>query len=114
MELFSDAEGGEDQVEDVVGGGLAGQGVEGPKGAVEVEQDHLVGDAGVVGAASVFEGGAGGDDGLLLAEVGEEAGFGCGSAGGELKDSFAQHVDSIAGESGGGDRGKRKVYSLRG
>ena len=80
--LLPDAEGREDEVEDVVGGGLAGEGVEGPEGAIEVEQDHLVGDAGVVCEAAVFESGARDDDGLLLAEVGEEAGFGGSSASG--------------------------------
>ena len=43
--LFSDAEGGEDEAEDVVGGGGAGEGVEGAEGGVEIEQKHLVRDA---------------------------------------------------------------------
>ena len=51
--LFSDAEGGEDQVEDVVGGGLAGERVESPERAIEIEQDHLVGDGGGVGCGGV-------------------------------------------------------------
>ncbi len=44
--LLADAEGGEDAVEDVVGGGGAGDGVDGLEGGVEVEQQHFVGDAG--------------------------------------------------------------------
>ena len=44
--LFSDAEGAEDQVEDVVGGGGAGDFVERTQGSVEIEQEHLVGDSG--------------------------------------------------------------------
>jgi len=51
--LFSDAEGGKDQVEDVVGSGLAGERIEGPEGAIEIEQDHLVGDGGGVGCGGV-------------------------------------------------------------
>ena len=43
--LFSDAEGAEDQIEDVIGGGGAGDFVEGAEGSVEIEQEHLVGDS---------------------------------------------------------------------
>lgn len=42
--LLANAELAEDEVEDVVGGGGAGEGVEGVEGFVEIEQDHLVGD----------------------------------------------------------------------
>ena len=42
--LFSDAEGTEDQIKDVIGGGLAGERVKGPESTVEIEQDHLVRD----------------------------------------------------------------------
>ena len=42
--LLSDAEGAEDQVQDVVGGGGAGDGVERPEGVVEIEQQHFVRD----------------------------------------------------------------------
>jgi len=41
--LFPDAEGGKDQMENVVGGGLPGERIQGPECAIEVEQDHLVG-----------------------------------------------------------------------
>lgn len=44
MSLFADAELAEDEVQDVVGGGGAGKGVERLEGGVEVEEDHLVGD----------------------------------------------------------------------
>jgi hypothetical protein len=50
--LLSNAEGTEDQVEDVVGGGGAGDFVEGAQGSVEVEQEHLVGDLGTNGVGS--------------------------------------------------------------
>jgi hypothetical protein len=51
--LFSDAEGGKDQIQNVVGSGLAGEGVERPKSAVEVQQDHLVGNRVGVGLRGV-------------------------------------------------------------
>ena len=53
--LLSDAEGAEDQVEDVVGGGDTGDFVEGAEGSVEVEEKHLVGDAGGDGVGRVVE-----------------------------------------------------------
>ena len=52
-QLLSDAEGGEDQVQDVVGSGLAGERVQSPERAIEIEQDHLVGNAGGVGCGGV-------------------------------------------------------------
>ena len=86
---FSDAEGGKDQVQDVVRSGLAGEGVEGPERAIEIEQDHLVGNAAVVGLPGVSQGGESRRNGLVLAEIGEHAGFGGGSAGGQGQDFFA-------------------------
>jgi hypothetical protein len=50
--LLSYAEGAEDEVEDVVGSGGAGDFVEGAKGGVEIEEEHLVGDAGGYGVGS--------------------------------------------------------------
>ena len=110
MCLLSDAEGAEDEIEDVVGGGLAGEGVEGPEGAVEIEQDHLVRNGGAIGAEGVFERGTSGGDGLVLAEVGEQAGLGSCSAGGELEDLFAKSGDAVAGKSGGGYGGEEKLF----
>ena len=43
LALLPDAEGAEDQIEDVVGGGGAGDGVERLQGVVEIEQQHFVG-----------------------------------------------------------------------
>ena len=40
--LLADAEAGEDEIQDVVGGGLAGDGIERAQRLVQVEQDHLV------------------------------------------------------------------------
>ena len=58
--LLADAEFAEDEVEDVVGGGGAGEGIEGAEGFVEIEQDHLVGDRGCRGLAGLDESGEGG------------------------------------------------------
>jgi len=44
--LLSDAEGTEDQIEDVVGGSGAGDFVEGTQRSVEIEQHHFVGNPG--------------------------------------------------------------------
>src|SRR6185437_7865962 len=40
--LFSDAKGGEDQLEDILVRGCAGEGVQAAQGFVEIEQEHLV------------------------------------------------------------------------
>jgi hypothetical protein len=55
VSLLSDAERCEYQVEDVVGGGGSGDGIEGPQGIVEIEQQHFVGDFGGHGAGSEIE-----------------------------------------------------------
>ena len=47
--LFSDAEGGEDAVKDVIGGGFSGQAVQLPQRCVEIEQQHFVRDPGADG-----------------------------------------------------------------
>ena len=54
--LLSNAEGAEDQIEDVVGGGGAGDGIERPQGVVEIEQQHLVRDLGRDGDSRGIEG----------------------------------------------------------
>ena len=53
--LLSDAEGAEDQVKDVVGGGDAGDFVEGAQCSVEIEKEHLVGDSGDYGVGRGVE-----------------------------------------------------------
>jgi hypothetical protein len=53
--LLSDAEGAEDQVEDVVRGGGAGDFVERAQCSVEIEQEHLVGDSGSDGVGRDVE-----------------------------------------------------------
>src|SRR5579875_3181729 len=41
--LLADAEGGEDEIQDVVGGGFTGKRIQMAQGGVEVEQQHLMG-----------------------------------------------------------------------
>jgi hypothetical protein len=53
--LLSDAEGAEDQVEDVIGGGGAGDGIEGPESVIEIEQQHFVRNFRGHGAGGGFE-----------------------------------------------------------
>ena len=89
-------------VEDVVAGGGAGEGVERSEGLVEVEENHLVGDVCDCGVGCTDEGGERRVDGLLLAEVGEQRGFGSGGAGcDEREDGCAKFWDAVAGERGG-------------
>ena len=101
--LLSDAEGGEDEVEDVVGGGGAGEGVEAAEGFVEVEEEDLVGELGCDGGAGGFEAGEGGLDGGVLAQGGEGGGFGRGRGARGLDDGFAEGFEAVAGGGGGGD-----------
>ena len=68
--LFSDAEGAEDQIEDVIGGGGAGDFIEGAEGSVEIEQEHLVGDSGGYGAGRSGERVECVGDQLLMANAG--------------------------------------------
>ena len=102
--LFADAEGGEDAVEDVVGGSGAGNGVDRAEGGVEVEQQHLVGDLGVDGAAGFVETGEGFAEELLVAEVGDESGLAVGRGDG-IDDGAAELGDAVAGEGGDGKLG---------
>jgi hypothetical protein len=53
--LFSNAEGAEDEVEDVVGCGVSRDGIEGPQGIVEIEQQHFVRHFGADGAGCGIE-----------------------------------------------------------
>jgi hypothetical protein len=114
--LLADAEGGKNQVEDVVAGGLAGEGVEGPEGAIKVDQNHFVGNVAGVGLRCIRERCAGSGDGLLVSEAREKAGFGGGSAGGEGQNAFAEGGDAFAGESGCSERldglgfGTRRIH----
>ena len=78
--LFSDAEGGEDQIEDVVWSGLAGERIEGPKSAVKVEQDHLMWNPAGVRLRRVIDPGQSGGHRLVMAQAGQHARLAGGSA----------------------------------
>jgi hypothetical protein len=114
--LFSDAEGGEDAVEDVIRGGGAGEGVEGFEGGVEVEEEHFVRDLLGDGLLRGSEGGLGLRDRFVMAEGGEHAALRAGGAGVDcLQDLLAQFGDSLASEGGDSRQvdGVRHGHSVR-
>ena len=51
--LLPDAEGGEDKIQHVVGRRLASQGIQGPQRAVQIQQNHLVWNAFLIGAVGI-------------------------------------------------------------
>lgn len=100
--LLADAEGGEDTVEDVVGGGGSGDGIDWPQGGVEIEQQHLVRDTdfycgtrGLESLQRVFEA-------ALVAEAGDETVllFDDAFGGDGFKDALAKLGDSGSGKGG--------------
>jgi two-component system cell cycle response regulator len=96
--LFADAEGGEDAGEDVVGSGLAGEGIEGVEGGVEVDEECLVGEAVAVGIGGANQGRKGGFQRLELAWRGERGGVGDGAIGVEkVKQGRAEIFDALPG-----------------
>src|SRR6266536_1809867 len=102
--LLSDAERAKDQVENVVGGGGAGDFVERAEGVVEVEEKHLVGDASGNGVGGAVQSGERVGDQFVVADVGEKSGFGGrGGAGDVVEDLDAEFGDAFAAESGGED-----------
>ena len=75
LDLLPDAERTEDQVEDIVGRGRAGDFVERAQGIVEIEQQHLVGDMRGYCVVGGIESGEGVCDQFLMADVGQESAF---------------------------------------
>ena len=102
-------------MEDVVGGGGAGEGVEGAEGGVEVEQEHFVGNAVLDGDACGGEGAERLGDGLMLAEVGEQGGFAGGGAGaGDCgDDGGAEFGEAEVGEGGSFDQVRGSRFGVR-
>src|SRR5208282_3781336 len=97
--LFSDAEGAEDQVKDVVGGGGAGDFVERAQGRVQIEQEHLVRHSSRDGSARGVERGERVGDQLLMADAGKKSALqlvGAVSAD-VLQNGGAQHRNAFAG-----------------
>ena len=81
--------------------------------AVEVDQDHLVGNVVGVGLGCVGQRGAGGGDGLLMAQAGEQTGLGGGSAGGQRQNPLAQCGNAFAGERRSGAARQRRQMQPR-
>ena len=89
-QLFSDAETGKDQIQDVLGRGLAGEGVKSPERTIEIEQDHLVGNVFCVRFRSVIQGSHGGQNCLMMPQVRQHAGLCSGASGSERQNLFAE------------------------
>ena len=100
VESLPDAERREDAVQDVVGGGRAGDGVDGPQRGVEIEQQHLVRDVAAAAPRAFSRYPSDSRRELLVAQAGDEAGFLFAPRAGRdrSKDRFAQAVDPLAGQ----------------
>src|SRR5262249_28543429 len=101
--LLADAEAGEDQVQDVIGGGLARDGVKRAQRAVKIEHDHFMRNASLgretcrrKTVERLFHQ-------SLMADVGEKSGFllSGGAAGDVLQDRLAKVVDARSGDGRG-------------
>jgi hypothetical protein len=97
--LLSDAEAAENQVEDVVIGGCAGDLVERTERTVEIEQKHLVRNAVVDGGLGGVEGGQGITHQGLMTRIRQESGFGGGPgvSGYVAEDGSAKLGDACTG-----------------
>src|ERR1022692_1041851 len=71
--LFSDAEGAENQIEDIVGRGGSGHFVDRTQRSVEIEQQHLVRNAGAYGVAGGIQRTERVMDQFLMAHAGKKA-----------------------------------------
>src|SRR5437870_13121796 len=74
--LFADAERAEDQVQDVIGGGGAGDFIQRSQSIVEAEQEHFVRGLVVAGGFRGFERSQRVADGALVADTGQQAALG--------------------------------------
>src|ERR1019366_10784312 len=103
------AERGEDAVENVVRASGAGDGIDRPESGVEIQQQHLVGNAGCDSGARLFEVAGGLAQQLLVAQAGDETGLLLESALGSqrLENRFTKLGDAFAGQGGNGDGTKR-------
>ena len=77
---------------------MAGERVKGAEGAVKVQQDHLVWNGGCVGEIGVGQCRQGGCDGLVVAEAGQQAGFGGSSACRQGENAVAESRNPFASE----------------
>src|SRR5581483_3365830 len=103
---LSNAEAAEDQVQDVVGGRRAGDFVEGLQSGVEIQQDHLVGDAVVGGSCRSLQGGYSILHQLLMPGVGEKSRLAACArfTGNVMQNSIAEFWNALASDRGRSDR----------
>src|ERR1019366_1062169 len=118
--LLSDTEGAEDQAQDVVRGGGAGDVVQGTQRAVEVQQHHLVRYLQRNRAGCLVQRGNSVLHQLLLARVGEKAAFllRAGIAPQQPQNFRAQLRDALASKRGSldrrqGERGRQRRGGVR-
>ncbi len=114
--LFPHAKGFEDDVEDVVGVGGAGDEVEGAEGVVKVQEEHFVRRFPLGGLAGLRQAGEGVLNELLVAQVGNEFAFrpDVTRRGRERKYLFLEFRNSLAGQRRGTDdlgRSCSRVYT---
>ena len=74
-QLLSNTEAAENQIQNVIRGGLAGDGVQRAQCSVEIEHDHLMRDSAFHGLAGIFKAGDGFFHQAPMAHVGEKAAF---------------------------------------
>src|SRR5882672_8838698 len=100
---LSDAKRAEDQVEDVVGGGGPGDGIERPQSVIEIEQQHLVRDFGCHGSCGGIESGERVLHQALVADVCKKSSFSLrsGFATDVVQDFGAQLRNALASQSRG-------------
>jgi len=113
--LFADAERAEDQVQDVIGGGGAGDFIQRSQSIVEVEQEHFVRDFVVDGGFRGFERSQRVAHEALVADTGEKTALGMGAdfSADVAKNLGAKLRNAFSGESGGADSRSFNM-SLRG
>ena len=95
-ELFSNTKAAEDQVQNVIGCGFAGDGVQGTQRAVKINHDHFVGNS----ALHSFTGGADGST-PFAPLVRDKAGnlYGTTASGGSFRNGTVFKVDATGNET---------------
>ena len=90
---LADAEGAEDQIQDVVGCGFSGEFVQCVEALVEIQQDHLVRSLCACGFHRLLKRGSSTADSIMLAEVGQ----GCTARAGHIALYHAENRGSQIG-----------------
>src|ERR1700674_2825711 len=101
LTLLPNTKRAEDQVENVVGCGGAGDGIERPQGVVEIKQQHLVGNFGRYRASGGIERRERVLHQALMTDIGKKSSFGLRSGfAADVPQNFAaQFGDPVAGKS---------------